>query len=198
MSNETPAASPEKTKSALNTQDTDTPTPLGREYRPLRLRGFTPLFKAGWLLAIVIVCLSLASGLFLVRSRHNCPLWIAHPTEVEVTNGQADRCVTFERATTPQAWERGLSGRATMPVDRGMLFIFDTPNATCFWMKDMKFNLDIIWLDATKRVVYMQQNLSPATYPSSFCPDTAAQYVVEVNAGVAKAADIKIGTKLNL
>ncbi len=87
----------------------------------------------------------------------------------------------YEAADTPGAQEKGLGGRDYLPFDRAMLFRFPSPGRQCFWMKDMRFNLDIIWLSSSKKVVHIEPNLSPNTYPQSYCAGDT-QYVVEVNA----------------
>ncbi len=80
----------------------------------------------------------------------------------------------------------GLSGREDLGRNDGMLFKFDDSSANrCFWMKDMNFPLDIIWLDQDKKVVHIENNVAPETYPQSYCPDEPAKYVLEVNAGRA-------------
>src|SRR5208282_2732770 len=56
--------------------------------------------------------------------------------------------LTVELAATATAQERGLSGRASMPSNEGMLFVFDHPSYWSFWMTDMKFPLDIIWFNS--------------------------------------------------
>jgi uncharacterized membrane protein (UPF0127 family) len=98
--------------------------------------------------------------------------------------------------TTAAAQEKGLSGRASLAPDSGMLFVFQNEAQRCFWMKDMQFPLDIIWVNKDKRVVYIQPELSPSTYPDSFCPKPPAQYVIELNAGQATQASIRIGETL--
>ena len=55
-------------------------------------------------------------------------------------------------ASTPQARAKGLSGRATLERNQGMLFLFTAPGVYGFWMKDMKFPIDIIWLNDRKVV----------------------------------------------
>jgi uncharacterized membrane protein (UPF0127 family) len=104
----------------------------------------------------------------------------------------------LERVSTPEAREKGLSGRNSLPKDQGMLFVFAAPSQYCLWMKDMKFNIDIIWLDPAKKVIKIEENVAPSTYPNTFCPDKDAQYVIEVNAGVAKTTGIKLGAQLNV
>src|SRR5476651_1827173 len=57
-----------------------------------------------------------------------------------------------EVATTSAQQQQGLSGRASLPKNQGMLFIFQTANRYPFWMKDMKFNLDMIFINNNKIV----------------------------------------------
>lgn len=91
--------------------------------------------------------------------------------------------------------ERGLSGRERLSDKEGMLFIFDSDGVYCFWMKDMKFNIDMIWLDKDKKVIHIQENATPDSYPETFCPNQEARYVLEVGAGNARKLEIKRGDK---
>lgn len=102
---------------------------------------------------------------------------------------------TLDAALTTAEQEKGLGSRANMPANRGMIFIFDRNGERCFWMKDMRFPLDIIWAGADKRVTHIESNLSPNTYPKSYC--AAAQYVIELNARQAAIGGITKGQKLN-
>lgn len=104
----------------------------------------------------------------------------------------------LEVASNQEQRSKGLSDRDSLGAQQGMLFVFDQPDAGCFWMKDMRFNLDIIWLDNNKHIVYLEQNLSPATYPHEYCPDNNAQFVIEVNAGTAKRLNVKVGDQITL
>lgn len=92
--------------------------------------------------------------------------------------------------------EKGLSGQSAMPSNAGMLFAFAKPTVPAFWMKGMKFPLDLIWLDAKRRVVKISPNLGPETYPQTFTSGRPVQYVLEVNAGWAAKNNLKLGTKL--
>jgi len=89
----------------------------------------------------------------------------------------------FELRQTNEERRQGLSGRPGLPLNTGMLFIFDTPGKHSFWMKDMLFNIDIIWFDADKNVVHVESNVSPDTFPRSFGPSTDTLYVLELPAG---------------
>ncbi len=101
-----------------------------------------------------------------------------------------------EIADTTTLREQGLSNRQNLASDRGMLFIFQQPDKACFWMKDMRFNLDILWFDTQKNLIYQQKNLSPSTYPQTYCPPMPALYVVEVNAGTSAKLGLAPGDVL--
>jgi len=58
-----------------------------------------------------------------------------------------------ELADTPEKRAQGLSGKKELNHDRGILFVFDKSDAYSFWMKDMNFPIDIIWLDEAKKVI---------------------------------------------
>lgn len=102
-----------------------------------------------------------------------------------------DKTYTLEVAITDGEHEKGLSGRPRLADNRGMLFVFQQEKQECFWMKDMRFNLDIIWLDAKHRVVHTEHDVSPKSYPRTYCPSKPAAYVIELSAGEAVKADIK-------
>jgi uncharacterized membrane protein (UPF0127 family) len=77
-----------------------------------------------------------------------------------------------------------------------MLFVFTTPGNYGFWMKNMRYNLDIIWLNNNKKVSYIAQNLSPKSYPSIYFPNLPSKYVIELNAGTVKRLNITPGEQI--
>jgi uncharacterized protein len=89
---------------------------------------------------------------------------------------------------------KGLSGKTDMPKDRGMLFIFDTKQQYSFWMKDMNFPLDIIWID-DKTIVDISKNVPvEASYPPpTYTPNKSVNRVLEINAGLSDAYGFQIG-----
>lgn len=107
-----------------------------------------------------------------------------------------DRQVTAEVAEFEADKARGLSGRDCLNEDMGMLFPYALTGDYCFWMKDMKFPIDMIWLDNEKKIVTIMDKASPDTYPQGFCPDRPAQYILEVNAGAAERNGWTVGTGL--
>lgn len=90
----------------------------------------------------------------------------------------------------------GLSGRKSLAADEGMLFVFENSGNFGFWMKDMNFPIDIIWIDEGKSVVHLEKNVSPDTYPTVFTPSKSAKYVLEVQAGFSDATGLKPGDNL--
>jgi uncharacterized protein len=88
---------------------------------------------------------------------------------------------------------RGLSGRLGLDEDEAMLFVFDKPEAAGFWMKDMLFSIDIVWIDENYRIISIASDVSPKTFPNTFFPKSAAKYVLEFSAGTTKRLGIKEG-----
>lgn len=103
--------------------------------------------------------------------------------------------IPVELALTPEEQEQGLSGRPGLDADKGMLFIFPEPGTYSFWMPDMNFPIDIIWINDSKVVdisADVPNDFDPAD-PVFYRPAVPAQYVLEVNAGFAKRMGIDIG-----
>jgi uncharacterized membrane protein (UPF0127 family) len=122
-------------------------------------------------------------------------LW---PKTSPVTLRMDGRTYTLEIARTASQQQKGLGERPSMPHDHGMLFAYSISGRYCYWMKGMQFPLDIIWLDANKRVIETRQNLSPNTYPESYCPSgSSTRYVIELNAGQAAEMHLRAGQQLD-
>lgn len=101
-----------------------------------------------------------------------------------------------ETADTEAKRTQGLSDRLSMNENEGMLFKFDNPGIYMFWMKDMRFPLDFIWIRGDK-VVQIDKNIDPPgkTYgiPAIITPHEKIDQVLEVNAGWADKYGIKEG-----
>ncbi len=104
--------------------------------------------------------------------------------------------ISLEIADTPEKRTQGLSGRESLSDDSGMLFIFDSAGIYSFWMKDMNFPLDFIWIK-DKKVVDLNENIPPPSQtggnPQVVNPKENADMVLEVNAGFIKENGIKVG-----
>lgn len=104
--------------------------------------------------------------------------------------------ISVEVASTSEEQAKGLGQRLSLPDNQGMLFPFMYPGDYGFWMKDMHFPLDMVWISSDKKVVSITPNISPDTYPTVFYPPLAISYVLELNAGAAKEFGIATDTEL--
>ncbi|HEY4508905.1 MAG TPA: DUF192 domain-containing protein [Candidatus Paceibacterota bacterium] len=100
---------------------------------------------------------------------------------------------SIEVARTNSERAKGLSGHLPLLDDQGMLFVFPKPDKYGFWMKDMNFSIDIIWIDANFKIVHIENSLPPETYPKVFYPETPALYVLEVSNGEVEKLSLKVG-----
>lgn len=105
--------------------------------------------------------------------------------------------IRLEIAETQPKRILGLSGRASLPDSNGMFFIFPQSGKHGIWMKDMRFPIDIFWLDGSYKVVDLKKDASPKSFPKVFWPKSDAKYVLEVNSGLSDSQNIKIGDRLN-
>lgn len=105
----------------------------------------------------------------------------------------AGQVIKVELADTPEKQRQGLSGRDELSPNTGMLFVFPLSSKQGFWMKDMKFSIDMIWITEEGRVVFIEHSATPESYPKVFTPDQDAKYVLEVPAGFALKNKLKVG-----
>jgi uncharacterized protein len=101
-------------------------------------------------------------------------------------------------ADTDSEREQGLSGHKPLQENEGMLFLFDMPGQYAFWMKDMLFPIDIIWISKEWIIVDITENLSPESYPDTVAPKENAQYVLEVPAGYSASHHVQIGQSVSV
>lgn len=94
---------------------------------------------------------------------------------------------------------KGLSGRESLPEKNGMLFVFSGLAKRGFWMPDMHFSLDMVWIKGDK-IAGMTENVPPSGFgePDIYYPPEDVDKVLEINAGSAKKFGLKIGDVLVL
>lgn len=103
-----------------------------------------------------------------------------------------------EVASTGVEQARGLSYRSALGDGDGMLFLFGTGSVQTFWMKDMNFPLDMIWISGDTVDGFAQDVPAPAPgtqlwqLPLYASPDNTDK-VLEVNAGTVAKYNIKVG-----
>lgn len=120
---------------------------------------------------------------------------ITYKNEGYVVVKVGDAVVQAEVSKTQIEIATGLSGRETLDEGKGMLFVYSEPDYYGYWMPNMNFALDIIWLSADFVVVDVTENVTPESFPQTFKPLLPAQYVLEVPSGYAQKMNINIGTQ---
>ena len=106
--------------------------------------------------------------------------------------------VLVDIASTEAAREKGLSGRSKLAPNTGILFVFESVGMWGFWMKEMSFPIDIIWVDTSGNVITVAKSVSPQSYPDVLYPLSPAMYVLEVPAGFSVENHIKEGSVMTL
>ncbi len=113
-----------------------------------------------------------------------------------------DAGFAVELARTQEERTKGLSGRERLAPSTGMLFVYEPAVAGAFWMRDMKFALDFIWIGRGCEVVGLTLNArapepgTPLTELPIYEIDVVASYTLEVNAGEVEAYDIQVGDEV--
>lgn len=91
----------------------------------------------------------------------------------------------------------GLSYRETLAEDAGMLFVMPDKQRASFWMKDMNFPLDIVWIYDNK-IVNIHENLAPeGSQPvNSYSSKFPINYVLELNGGFVARNGVEVGDEI--
>ena len=111
-------------------------------------------------------------------------------------NGQV---LIADIAATDEQIVKGLSVKNTLAENEAMLFVFDHEAEYTFWMRNMKFPIDIIWIDADKTVVHIEHSLQPCRSDllcPTYKPVDDSLYVLETVSGFAEKHDIAKGTRV--
>jgi uncharacterized membrane protein (UPF0127 family) len=106
--------------------------------------------------------------------------------------------IKAEVVQTNEAREQGLSGRVGLAPHTGMLFVFPSLARYGFWMKDMTFPLDIIWINDKGTIVNVIERALPEDYPTTYVNQVSAKYVLEINAGTAHDEGLYLGSKVTI
>lgn len=108
--------------------------------------------------------------------------------------------VRVEIAADDESRAQGLMYRNELRAGTGMLFVFPHDGTFSFWMKNTIIALDMIWIDATGRVVDIEHDVPPCEVEDcpSYGPDAPARYVLEVAAGVARQHALAAGQRVSI
>lgn len=138
-----------------------------------------------------IIILSVVTVFFLII------LFLKKPS-VKYTNVKVgDTKIRAEIADNLISRTKGLMFRKTLPEDEGMLFTFNQEGYHSFWMMNMSFPIDMIWINKEKEVVDMVKDAQPCKLICPvYRPKEKAFYVLEVNSNFTERHGVKIGTSL--
>jgi len=110
-----------------------------------------------------------------------------------------DQYIIAEVADNEKLRTKGLSGKKVIGVNEGMLFLFDAPGNYGFWMKDMKFPIDLVWIFENK-VVGFEKHLMPLDKEKPnlriYYPPRIIDKVLELKAGRVDLLKLKIGDEV--
>jgi uncharacterized membrane protein (UPF0127 family) len=109
-----------------------------------------------------------------------------------------DHKIYVEIASTPEKRSKGLSNRKSLRMDSGMLFSFEKPGLHKFWMKDMHFPLDFLFIK-DERISDIKKDVKPDSQtgtPEIVSPKSEVNYVLEVNSGIVEKYNIQIGDRV--
>ena len=108
-----------------------------------------------------------------------------------------DQILIADISATHEQRTKGRSVKDTLAEHEAMLFVFDVEAEHRFWMKDMKFPIDIIWISSDKNVVDIEHNLQPCDlglFCSSYEPEGDSLYALETVGGFAGKYRVVKGT----
>lgn len=97
---------------------------------------------------------------------------------------------------TPTAKQKGLSGQDKLAPHQAVLMIFPEPGEYGIWMPNMKFPIDVIWLDQNQQIVHLEPNVTPDSYPQTFYPNKPAQLIIEANIKTIENNHLQLGDKI--
>lgn len=154
-------------------------------------------------MSFVIKVLALALGVFIAVILFAAPYFmkseeIKHMSEIKINN----QLIVAEVVNKAKDREQGLSGRTEIGINEGMLFLFESPGIYGFWMKGMKFPIDIIWINGDK-IVGVEKNVAPEPGVGDerlkiYYPAEPANKVLELKAGRAEIFRAEAGDEVKI
>ena len=153
------------------------------------------MFKRNLLIVVAGIIVLILASHFLFKQEGKYKSDSSSANEKNISINGVDLLVDI--ADTPEEQAQGLSGRDKMAENKGMLFVFPVSNIPGFWMKDMRFSLDFIWIAESGMIVDITENITPESYPEIFRSSSPVKYVLEVNAGWVDRNKVKVGDKVS-
>lgn len=154
-------------------------------------------------MTFVVKIFALALGAFIGMSLFIAPYLqqleeVKGKSEVKINN----QLIVAEVVSEAKEREQGLSGRESIGINEGMLFLFEEPGLYGFWMKGMRFPIDIIWIAGTE-IVGVEENVEPEPGAKEgqleiYYPPEPVNKVLELKAGRAGILRAKAGNEVKI
>ena len=142
---------------------------------------------------VVIIFILIISFLLINKNNNSKEIFDVKNTKYVKIGGEI---IKVELALTSTEQELGLSIKDNLKNDEGMLFIFNNVGIYSFWMKDMSFPIDIIWIGEDFQIVFIKKNATEESFPEIFSPNKNSKYVLEVMSGFSEKKNLKEGDKV--
>lgn len=108
------------------------------------------------------------------------------------------KCFNVFLATNSETRQIGLSNYGSLDENFGMLFIFQEENIPSFWMKNMNFSIDLIWIDSDNKIIGFEKNMNKCLENCSlYYPDNLIKYAIEINSGLINKYNLKINDSVS-
>ncbi|TSC66200.1 MAG: hypothetical protein CEO21_245 [Microgenomates group bacterium Gr01-1014_80] len=150
---------------------------------------------------IALIIIIFAALYFGTSNNPQAPFTTPPAVQTKVTINSA--VVNVDIADTPEKRKRGLSGRESLASGSGMLFIFEKPAKAGFWMKGMKFAIDLIYIKDKKVADRIKNAIPPNPGQKDgdlpiYMPNQEIDMVLEVNSGFVDSHNIKVGDMIEV
>jgi uncharacterized membrane protein (UPF0127 family) len=148
------------------------------------------------LILAALLAVAVIAG-FAVTAANNSDCTKVYRNDDQVSMG--GRLFKTEVTKSFQEMQKGLGGRECIGENQAMLFNFGKEGQYGIWMKDMKFPIDVLWINDDKKIVAIEKNFTPETYPDNAIneKDKPASYVLEVKAGTADKLGLILGSPVS-
>lgn len=109
------------------------------------------------------------------------------------SSGKHIRSIDIEVADTPYEQELDLKHRNALAAHQGMLFLYPQAELRGYYMKDIRFPIDHIFIGSDNKVVSFKEN-AKALDETTFLPSQVpAQLVLKINGGLSEEWVIEVG-----
>src|SRR3989338_3782404 len=144
----------------------------------------------------ILAAIAILATVFWLISRPPAPAELSTRGEILLPD---NTLLAIEIADTPETRNRGLSFRRSLKTGHGMLFVFPQKGRPLFWMKDMKFAIDILWLEDGEIVDFITEAPPFGSLPPiQYLPEADANQVLEIPSGAFEAYGLKLGDQLDI